>query len=149
MHINHPQALTLLIHASEQGKRCHDRMTKAFVRFPHAALAALAELLAQKDEKRWRMMLMTMLISQPTLVERVISWLSAPTVTVLKSCQQQLTQPSVYANADMLPAVLVSPPWQAKKKKSPIPVLDLAPLPLESFCTINETKSKRLQVQHN
>lgn len=149
MHINHPQALTLLIHASEQGKRCHDRMTKAFVRFPHAALAALAELLAQKDEKRWRMMLMTMLISQPTLVEGVISWLSAPTVTVLKSCQQQLTQPSVYANADMLPAVLVSPPWQAKKKKSPIPVLDLAPLPLESFCTINETKSKRLQVQHN
>ena len=149
MHINHPQALTLLIHASEQGKRCHDRMTKAFVRFPHAALAALAELLAQKDEKRWRMMLMTMLISQPTLVERVISWLSAPTVTVLKSCQQQLTQPSVYANADMLPAVLVSPPWQVKKKKSPIPVLDLAPLPLESFCTINETKSKRLQVQHN
>ncbi|EEW6052711.1 WGR and DUF4132 domain-containing protein [Escherichia coli] len=149
MHINHPQALTLLIHASEQGKRCHDRMTKAFVRFPHAALAALAELLAQKDEKRWRMMLMTMLISQPTLVERVISWLSAPTVTVLKSCQQQLTQPSVYANADMLPAVLVSPPWQAKKKKSPTPVLDLAPLPLESFCTINETKSKRLQVQHN
>ncbi|EER0127953.1 WGR and DUF4132 domain-containing protein [Escherichia coli] len=149
MHINHPQALTLLIHASEQGKRCHDRMTRAFVRFPHAALAALAELLAQKDEKRWRMMLMTMLISQPTLVERVISWLSAPTVTVLKSCQQQLTQPSVYANADMLPAVLVSPPWQAKKKKSTTPVLDLAPLPLESFCTINETKSKRLQVQHN
>lgn len=48
MHINHPQALTLLIHASEQGKRCHDRMTKTFVRFPHAALAALAELLAQK-----------------------------------------------------------------------------------------------------
>ena len=149
MHINHPQALTLLIHASEQGKRCHDRMTKAFVRFPHAALAALAELLAKKDEKRWRMMLMTMLISQPTLAERVISWLSAPAVTVLKSCQQQLTQPSVYANADMLPAVLVSPPWLAKKKKSTISVLDLAPLSLESFCTINETKSKTLQVQHN
>ncbi|HAX4942890.1 DUF4132 domain-containing protein [Escherichia coli] len=149
MHINHPQALTLLIHASEQGKRCHDRMTKAFVRFPHAALAALAELLAKKDEKRWRMMLMTMLISQLTLAERVISWLSAPAVTVLKSCQQQLTQPSVYANADMLPAVLVSPPWLAKKKKSTISVLDLAPLSLESFCTINETKSKTLQVQHN
>ena len=149
MHINHPQALTLLIHASEQGKRCHDRMTKAFVRFPHAALAALAELLAQKDEKRWRMMLMTMLISQPTLAEQVIPWLSAPAVTELKSCLQQLTQPSVYANADLLPAVLISPPWLAKKKKSTISVLDLAPLSLESFCTINETKSKTLQVQHN
>ena len=110
MHINHPQALTLLIHASEQGKRCHDRMTKAFVRFPHAALAALAELLAQKDEKRWRMMLMTMLISQPILAEQVIPWLSTPAVAVLKSCQQQLKQPSNHASADMLPAILVSPP---------------------------------------
>nr|WP_059253126.1 WGR and DUF4132 domain-containing protein [Escherichia albertii] len=147
MHINHPQALTLLIHASEQGKRCHDRMTKAFVRFPHAALAALAELLAQKDEKRWRMMLMTMLISQPTLAERVIPLLSAPAVTVLKSCQQQLTQPSVYANADMLPAVLVSPPWLAKKKKSMIPVLDLAPLSLEPVCTITDTEAKEFQTR--
>ncbi|MCH5360039.1 WGR and DUF4132 domain-containing protein [Escherichia fergusonii] len=145
MHINHPQALTLLIYASEQGKRCHDRMTKAFVRFPHAALAALAELLAQKDEKRWRMMLMTMLISQPTLAERVIPWLSAPANTVLKSCQQQLTQPSVYANADMLPAVLVSPPWLSKKKKSTIPVLDLAPLNLESICTITDIEAKEFQ----
>ncbi len=118
MHINHPQALTLLIHASEQGKRCHDRMTKAFVRFPHAALAALAELLAQKDEKRWRMMLMTMLISQPILAEQVIPWLSTPAVAVLKSCQQQLKQPSNHASADMLPAILVSPPWLSKKKKS-------------------------------
>ncbi len=145
MHINHPQALTLLIHASEQGKRCHDRMTKAFVRFPHAAMAALAELLAQKDEKRWRMMLMTMLISQPTLAERIISWLSAPAVTVLKSCQQQLTQPSVYANADMLPAVLVSPPWLAKKKKSTILVLNLAPLNLESICNKTDTEAKEFQ----
>ncbi len=147
MHINHPQALTLLIHASEQGKRCRDRMTKAFVRFPHAALAALAELLAQKDEKHWRMMLMTMLISQPTLAERVIPLLSAPAVTVLKSCQQQLTQPSVYANADMLPAILVSPPWLAKKKKSMIPVLDLAPLSLEPVCTITDTEAKEFQTR--
>ncbi len=100
MHINHPQALTLLIHASEQGKRCHDRMTKAFVRFPHAALAALAELLAQKDEKRWRMMLMTMLISQPILAEQVIPLaldtrscrteiMPATTETALKPCQRR------------------------------------------------------------
>ncbi|BES18777.1 WGR and DUF4132 domain-containing protein [Escherichia fergusonii] len=148
MHINHPQALTLLIHASEQGKRCHDRMTKAFVRFPHAALAALAELLVQKDEKRWRMMLMTMLISQPTLAERVIPWLSAPANTVLKSCQQQLTQPSVYANADMLPAVVVSPPWLSKKKKSPIPVLDLAPLGIEPICYLTEEISNQLLAKY-
>ena len=148
MHINHPQALTLLIHASEQGKRCHDRMTKTFVRFPHAALAALAELLAQKDQKRWRMMLMTMLISQPTLAERVIPWLSTPAVAVLKSCQQQLTQPSNHASADLLPAVVVSPPWLSKKKKSPIPVLDLAPLGIEPICYLTEEISNQLLAKY-
>lgn len=146
-HINHPFALTLLIRVAGQSKRCHERMMKACASFPHAALAALVELLTQKDEKRWRMMLMTMLISQPALAERVIPWLSAPAATVLKSCQQQLTQPSVDANTDMLPAVLVSPPWLAKKKKSTISVLDLAPLSLESICTITDTEAKEFQTR--
>ncbi len=47
-HINHPFALTLLIRVAGHTKRCHDRMTKACAAFPHAALAALAELLVQK-----------------------------------------------------------------------------------------------------
>ena len=71
-HINHPFALTLLIRVAGHTKRCHDRMTKACAAFPHAALAALAELLVQKEENSWRIMLMTMLISHPTLAEQVI-----------------------------------------------------------------------------
>ncbi len=47
-HINHPFALTLLIRVAGQTKRCHDRMTKAIAAFPHAAMAALTELLGQK-----------------------------------------------------------------------------------------------------
>ncbi|HAY5551267.1 DUF4132 domain-containing protein [Escherichia ruysiae] len=148
MHINHPQALTSLIHASEQGKRCHERMIKAFARFPHAAMAALAELLAQKEEKSWRMMLMTMLISQPALAERVIPWLTSPAATVLKSCQQQLTQSSNHACADMLPAVVVSPPWLSKKKKSVMPVLDLAPLILEPLCYLTKELSNKLLTKY-
>lgn len=109
-HINHPFALTLLIRVAGQTKRCHDRMTKAIAAFPHAAMAALTELLGQKEENSWRIMLMTMLISQPALAEQVLPWLSTPAVAVLKSCQQQLTQPSNHACADLLPAVLVSPP---------------------------------------
>ena len=140
--INHPQALMLLIRVSGKTKRCHERMTKACAAFPHTALAALAELLAQKEENSWRIMLMTMLISQPALAEQVTPWLSTPAVAVLKSCQQQLTQPSNHASADMLPAVLVSPPWLSKKKKSVMPVLDLTPLPLESCCTLTETAEK-------
>lgn len=144
-HINHPFALTLLIRVAGHTKRCHDRMTKACAAFPHAALAALAELLVQKEENSWRIMLMTMLISQPTLAEQVIPWLSTPAVAVLKSCQQQLTQPSNHASADLLPAIVVSPPWLSKKKKSPIPVLNLAPLNLESICTITDTEAKEFQ----
>ncbi|ENN7399728.1 DUF4132 domain-containing protein [Escherichia coli] len=144
-HINHPFALTLLIRVAGHTKRCHDRMTKACAAFPHAALAALAELLVQKEENSWRIMLMTMLISQPTLAEQVIPWLSTPAVAVVKSCQQQLTQPSNHASADLLPAIVVSPPWLSKKKKSPIPVLDLAPLNLESICTITDTEAKEFQ----
>ncbi|EFI5590133.1 WGR and DUF4132 domain-containing protein [Escherichia coli] len=144
-HINHPFALTLLIRVAGHTKRCHDRMTKACAAFPHAALAALAELLVQKEENSWRIMLMAMLISHPTLAEQVIPWLSTPAVAVLKSCQQQLTQPSNHASADLLPAIVVSPPWLSKKKKSPIPVLDLAPLNLESICTITDTEAKEFQ----
>lgn len=144
-HINHPFALTLLIRVAGHTKRCHDRMTKACAAFPHAALAALVELLVQKEENSWRIMLMTMLISHPTLAEQVIPWLSTPAVAVLKSCQQQLTQPSNHASADLLPAIVVSPPWLSKKKKSPIPVLDLAPLNLESICTITDTEAKEFQ----
>ena len=83
--INHPQALMLLIRVSGKTKRCHERMTKACTAFPHTALAALAELLAQKEENSWRIMLMTMLISQPALAEQVTPWLSTPAVAVLKS----------------------------------------------------------------
>ncbi|HDJ7935180.1 TPA: WGR and DUF4132 domain-containing protein [Escherichia coli] len=146
--INHPQALMLLIRVSGKTKRCHERMTKACAAFPHTALAALAELLAQKEENSWRIMLMTMLISQPALAEQVTPWLSTPAVAVLKSCQQQLTQPSNHASADMLPAILVSPPWLSKKKKSVMPVLDLTPLPLESCCTLTETAEKEIHARH-
>ncbi|EFQ2924477.1 WGR and DUF4132 domain-containing protein [Escherichia coli] len=143
--INHPQALMLLIRVSGKTKRCHERMTKACAAFPHTALA---ELLAQKEENSWRIMLMTMLISQPALAEQVTPWLSTPAVAVLKSCQQQLTQPSNHASADMLPAILVSPPWLSKKKKSVMPVLDLTPLPLESCCTLTETAEKEIHARH-
>ena len=147
-HINHPFALTLLIRVAGHTKRCHDRMTKAIAAFPHAAMAALTELLAQKEENSWRIMLMTMLISQPALAEQVIPWLSTPAVAVLKSCQQQLTQPSNHASADLLPAIVVSPPWLSKKKKSPIPVLDLAPLGIEPICYLTEEISNQLLAKY-
>lgn len=147
--INHPQALSQLILASEQGKRCHERMTQASARFPHAALAALAELLTQKEEKRWRIMLMTLLSGQPGLVGEIVPWISAQAVTLLEACQQQLSQQAECARDDMLPPALVTPPWAAKKKKSPIAQLNLPPLPLEPVCMLTEEASKQLLEQRS
>lgn len=148
-YVNHPQALMQLIRVSEQGKRCHERMTQASARFPHAALAALAELLAQKEEKRWRIMLMTQLSTQPELVAQISPWLSSQAVALLEACQQQLHQQTDCASNDMLPPVLVSPPWTVKKKKSPIPQLSLTPLALEPVCMLTEEASKQLLEQHS
>lgn len=110
-----PAGLTLLIRTKRAGKalpRSHD---KDFRSLYMQRAGGVAELLAQKDQKRcWRMMLMTMLISQPALAERVILALST-TVAVLKSCQQQLTQPQTMHQRGM-PAVLVSTPWLSKEK---------------------------------
>jgi predicted DNA-binding WGR domain protein len=147
--INHPQALMQLIRVSEQGKRCHERMTQTSARFPHAALAALAELLVQKEQKRWRIMLMTLLSAQPELVGQISPWLSAQAATLLEACQQQLNQQADCASDDMLPAVLVSPPWVAKKKKSPIAQLNLAPLALEPVCMLTEEGSKQFLEQRS
>ncbi|MDS7877284.1 WGR and DUF4132 domain-containing protein [Klebsiella pasteurii] len=147
--VNHPQALMQLIRVSEQGKRCHERMSQASLRFPHAAMAALAELLTQKEEKRWRIMLMTLLSTHRQLAGQILPWLSARAVTLLESCLQQLNQQADCASADMLPAVLVSPPWIAKKKKSPVPQLSITPLAIEPACMLTEEASKQLLKQHS
>ncbi|KNC09922.1 MolR family transcriptional regulator [Klebsiella sp. RIT-PI-d] len=147
-HINHPQAVMQLIRAAEQSKRCHERMTKASARFPHASMAALAELLAQKEEKRWRIMLMTQLSSHPELAAQISPWLSPAAIAQLEACHQLLSQPTDCASADMLPPVLVTPPWAVKKKKTAIPLLDLPLLPVPPVCTLTEQAGKELRDRH-
>ncbi len=147
--VNHPQALMQLIRVSEQGKRCHERMSRASARFPHAALAALAELLVQKEEKRWRIMLMTLLSAQPELAAQISPWLSAQAASLLNACQQQLNQQTDCAGADILPLLLLSPPWAAKKKKPSVPQLSLTPLALEPVCMLTEEAAKALLAQRS
>lgn len=142
--INHPQALMQLICVSEHKYGCFDRMNQTITRFPHAALAAFAELLAQKEENRWRIMLMVQLNAQPELAAQISPWLSPQAQAVLESCQQRLNPQGSCASPDMLPTVLVSPPWTMKKKKPSVAQLDLAPLPLEPVFTVSEKALKEL-----
>ncbi|HBV5675579.1 TPA: DUF4132 domain-containing protein [Klebsiella aerogenes] len=148
-HINHPQALGLLIDASGQSKRTFERMNKASERFPHAMLAALAERLAQKNDSRWQTLLVVLLNSQPEIVTRVTPWLSAQALAVVEHGQQQLNQRTESASNDQLPAVLVSPPWAAKKKKVTVPVLALVPLSLDPVCSLSEEEREALLKKEN
>lgn len=146
-HINHPLALGLLIDASGRSKRAFVRMTKASERFPHAMLAALAERLAQKDDQRWRTPLIAMLNAQPEIIVQVTPWLSARAQAVVEHGQQQLNQHTDSASNNQLPAVLVSPPWTVKKKKAVVPVIALAPLPLDPVCSLTDDKRSELLVE--
>ncbi|MEB5696022.1 DUF4132 domain-containing protein [Klebsiella aerogenes] len=143
-HINHPQALGLLIDASGQSKRAFERMTKASERFPHAMLAALAERLAQKDDPCRLTQLLALLNAQPEIVTLMTPWLSARAQAVVEHGLQQLNQQTDSASSDQLPAILVSPPWTEKKKKAVVPVLALAPLALDPVCSLSVEKREDL-----
>ncbi|MTD25776.1 DUF4132 domain-containing protein [Erwinia sorbitola] len=130
MHVNHPQALAMLIGAAGKGKRCYERAAKASKRFPHAAFAALVQLLNGKEDALWRTQLHALLHNQPQLAAEVTPWLTAEEQALVSGSQQRLFVKTDSASADMLPAILVAPPWISKKKTGAIPELALAVQPV-------------------
>lgn len=95
--INHPQVIRTLLLVADKNKPSLQRVAKYSKNFPHATLAALAELLALKNhqpatvinhrrqkaactakarEEYWRTLLQTLMASQPQLAAEVMSWLS-------------------------------------------------------------------------
>lgn len=125
MHVNHPQALMMLINSAGQSKRCYERAAKASKNFPHAAFTALVRLLNGKEDALWRTQLQALLHNQPQLAQAVAPWLSPEEAALVASSQQRLNVKTDCASADMLPPVLVSPPWLSKKKNGGIPLLTL------------------------
>ena len=139
--INHPLVIRTLLLVADKNKPSLQRVAKYSKNFPHATLAALAELLALKapparpgypilEDKKlpaqqktrdeyWRMSLQTLIAIQPQLAEEVRPWLSAEAQTVLDS-YVSVPPKAVIDSSDnsKLPAILVSPPWRKGKKKS-------------------------------
>ncbi|BCQ35246.1 MolR family transcriptional regulator [Erwinia rhapontici] len=130
MHVNHPQALMMLIDAAGKGKRSYERAAKASKRFPHAAFAALVRLLNGKEDALWRSQLHALLHTQPQLAAEVAPWLSAEERALVESSLAQLNVKTDCASAEMLPAILVSPPWTVKKQVGTIPQLTLSVQPV-------------------
>ncbi|EGE2195214.1 hypothetical protein DL720_23670, partial [Escherichia coli] len=150
--INHPQVIRTLLLVADKNKPSLQRVAKYSKNFPHATLAALAELLALKapparpgypiieDQKLpaqqkardeyWHTLLQTLMASQPQLAEEVMPCLSTQAQAVVNgylSASPKLAFESTHSND--LPEILVSPPWRGKKKTALLR-LDLVPLEL-------------------
>lgn len=137
--INHPQVIHTLLLVADKNKPSLQRVAKYSKNFPHATLAALAELLALKEpparpgypiiedkklpaqqkarDEYWRTLLQTLMASQPQLAEEVMQWLSTQARAVLNSYLLAPPKPVIDGiDNSNLPEILVSPPWRSKKK---------------------------------
>lgn len=137
--INHPQVIRTLLLVADKNKPSLQRVAKYSKNFPHATLAALAELLALKPPARpgypiiedkklpaqqkardeyWHTLLQTLMASQPQLAEEVMPCLCTQAQAVVNgylSASPKLAFESTHSND--LPEILVSPPWRGKKKR--------------------------------
>ncbi|MCV5778930.1 hypothetical protein OFN45_31975, partial [Escherichia coli] len=79
-----------LIEVANNNKRCYERLIKSADYFPSATIAALAEALVKKDDKRKHTLLVSLLNENPLLVEKLVIGLSSQAANLLQQCQQLL-----------------------------------------------------------
>lgn len=134
---NHPDAIQILI-LGVIGKKKHlEYLSKACQKHPAAAIAAYATLLAIHEDAQWRNALIKLITITPELVCDVIPWVNAKAAGILSECRpQSVAEECEYATADMLPELLIAPPWVINKKKNVIPVFDLPVLPIPAVTDI-------------
>ncbi|ELX6117581.1 WGR and DUF4132 domain-containing protein [Escherichia coli] len=142
---NHPDAIQILI-LGVIGKKKHlEYLSKASQKHPAAAIAAYATLLAIHEDKEWRKALVKLITATPELVCDVIPWVNAKAAGILSECRPQpVAEECEYATVDMLPELLVSPPWMTKEKKKNTPVFDLPVLPVPSVSDVTPEITKKL-----
>ncbi len=94
-------------------------LIKSAENFPSATIAALAEAFVKKDDKRKHTLLVSLLNANPLLVEKLVIGLSSQAANLLQQCQQLLNSRNEdFANSEILPMVLVSPPWETQNKNN-------------------------------
>ncbi|HBJ1112942.1 TPA: WGR and DUF4132 domain-containing protein, partial [Escherichia coli] len=142
---NHPDAIQILI-LGVNGKKKHlEYLSKACQKHPAAAIAAYATLLAIHENNEWRKALVKLITATPELVCEVIPWVNAKAAGILSECRPlPVAEECEYATVDMLPELLVSPPWMTKEKKKNTPVFDLPVLPVPSVSDVTPEITKKL-----
>lgn len=127
-----PEAVEALARVASTSKDALARFSGAVTRWPAASVAALAHLVALggKEATLVAPSLMQLIRAYPAVVQSVRPWIEPAANAAIDRLQARLDGPAeVAADAD-LPAVLVSPPWLAKKQKKAFGAMVLEPLAL-------------------
>ncbi|NHZ97292.1 DUF4132 domain-containing protein [Massilia sp. CCM 8734] len=127
--IGTPEAIRAL--TSITTKKAIKRLTSASARWPLAAIAGLAELIAtdKRAPGAARSVLAVLVPQHLAALPALTPWLSAAAVKVLDGLAGRLEAPADTADTSDLPSVLANPPWLARAKSASKALL-LAPLPL-------------------
>ncbi|RSZ58950.1 DUF4132 domain-containing protein [Massilia atriviolacea] len=127
--IGTPEAIRAL--ASIPAKKAIKRLTAAAARWPLAAIAGLAEMIAtdKRAPGAARSVLVALVPHHLAALPALTPWLSAAAVRLLDGLTGRLEAPADTADAAELPTVLANPPWLAPAKSASKP-LALAPLTL-------------------
>ena len=148
-----PEAIDGLARAASGSKEALARYAQAITRWPAAAMAALAHLVALngKEASLVKPGLLQLLRAHPDLVEKLLPWLENSSQQVLLNLATRLEGPKEVASDDELPVVLVNPPWLAKTKKKTVAALSLAPLelaPVEFWAEGEQEERKRIDNEY-
>jgi predicted DNA-binding WGR domain protein len=143
-HIGTPEAMRALALACEASKKSLKRLATAARRWPHAALAALAELAAARQAPApAAAVLADLVLDHGAEAAAVKPWISAPAAAVLDAIGARAAAPADMADLAELPAVLANPPWLAPPRAQ-AKVLALAPLPLAPLLRWSEDERQEL-----
>ena len=127
-----PEAIAALASVAGQSKSVAASFSKAITRWPLAAIAALAQLLAHSNKKQELLTtsLTQLLRSQAQRLDEVMPWISIEGQGVIKALLAREPITGEVAEESELPGVLVAPPWLGNNKKKAAVALTLDLLPL-------------------
>lgn len=130
--IGTPEAVAALARVASSSKGAMARLALAVDRWPQAALAALARVVAQggKDAGLLTPSLTRLLRAWPQFVEPLRPWLDSAAQAAMDRQLALLAGPAEVAGADELPPLLVAPPWRARVQKKTQAAMALSPLAL-------------------
>ncbi|NHZ63710.1 DUF4132 domain-containing protein [Massilia sp. CCM 8694] len=123
------------------------RLREVVRRWPLAAIAGLAQLIATEEQVPHAVheMLATLAYEHLAVVPAFRPWITATAAAVLDELSTSFTDDTLAADAD-LPPVLANPPWLAPRKKT-VAAMSLAPLPLASVAHWSDEEREDMRME--